>query len=144
MLMPLKKHFDMSKNLNKNLVHTSQLLCASKKFHETTSWEHRKLRCTCGILCPIFLKFQCSLETTFKNQEHMLSGAKTSPDWEVQFVGACAPTTGNNILTCQKSSNKNLAHKSQPSMCVWQVSRKTDIFCGVYKKTKKMSREKFF
>jgi hypothetical protein len=40
----------------------------------------------------------------------------------------------------QKIPNKNFAHTSRHSMCMCQISRKTDIFCVLRKKDKKMSR----
>jgi hypothetical protein len=50
----------------------------------------------------------------------------------------------NNILKCQKILKKNFALTSQQSMCARQVSRKTDIFCGLCKKDKRMSHTKPF
>ena len=58
--------------------------------------------------------------------------------------GARVPAREKYISKCEKILNKNLAHTSRHYMCARQVSEKTDIFCGLCKKDKRMSCEKHF
>ena len=58
-------------------------------------------------------------------------------------MGAYAPPTGRNTLKCKKVLKKIDAYIST-LIGASQVSWKTDMFCVLCKKTKKMYRESIF
>jgi hypothetical protein len=65
-----------------SFLHTTQKICFS---HKTTLWEHRVSRSTRKKFHRIFLIFETSFKTYFKNWEHVLPGAKTMLPMNTSF-----------------------------------------------------------